>query len=48
MTAGGGYGYSAKIPLTGIAPGTYVLKVEARSRLGEGASARREVQFTIQ
>ncbi len=44
----GGYGYSAKIPLTGIAPGTYVLKVEARSRLGEGASARREVQFTIQ
>jgi VWFA-related protein len=44
----GGYGYSAKIPLKGIAPGTYVLKVEARSRLGEGASARREVQFTIQ
>jgi hypothetical protein len=38
----GGYGYSAKIPLTGIAPGTYVLKVEARSRLGEGASARRD------
>jgi VWFA-related protein len=43
----GGYGYSAKIPLKDIAPGTYVLKVEARSRLGQGAAASREVQFTI-
>jgi len=44
---GGGYGYAARVPLRDIAPGVYVLRVEARSRLGSGAVASRDVQFTI-
>jgi VWFA-related protein len=43
----GGYGHQARIPLTGMTPGLYVLKVEARSRLGKGFTAYREVQFRI-
>ena len=31
----GGYGVTTKIPLTGFAPGLYVLKVEAQSHAGE-------------
>jgi hypothetical protein len=45
---GGGYGYATRIPLSDIAPGVYVLKVAAHSRLGSpGTTANREVQFTI-
>jgi VWFA-related protein len=43
----GGYGYSARVPLAGLTPGIYVLKVEARSRLGQGATANRQVQLRI-
>jgi len=43
----GGYGHQAKIPLTGMAPGLYVLTVEARTRLGKGFAASRQVQFRI-
>jgi hypothetical protein len=43
----GGYGYTAQIPLKELPPGAYVLKVAARSRLGQGATAGREVQFTV-
>ena len=43
----GGYGYTTRIPLSEIAPGNYVLNVEARSRLGESPSAVRQVQFRI-
>jgi len=43
----GGYGYSSRVPLDGLTPGLYVLKVEARSRLGQGPTASREVQFRI-
>ncbi len=42
----GGYGYTAEIPLRGWAPGLYVLRVEARSRLG-GDTATREVAFRV-
>jgi VWFA-related protein len=45
--ASGGYGHTATIPLTGIAPGRYVLRVEARTLLADGASAAREVEFRI-
>jgi hypothetical protein len=45
--AKGGYGYTARIPLGEMPPGSYVLRVEGRSRLGEGATAGRDVQFTI-
>ncbi len=43
----GGYGYTAQIPLKGVAPGLYVVKVEARSRLGKGPSAAREIQIRV-
>ncbi len=45
--ARGGYGHFAKIPLRDLAPGLYVLRVEARSRLGNGATASREIQFRV-
>jgi len=43
----GGYGYTTKIPLKDLAPGSYVLKVEAKSRLANTAAAFREVQFKV-
>ena len=43
----GGYGYTTRVPLKGLSPGIYVLKVEARSRLGAGPTADRQVQFRI-
>jgi len=43
----GGYGYTTRVPLKGLTPGLYVLKVEARSRLGQGPTANRQVQFRI-
>jgi hypothetical protein len=45
--ARGGYGYTARVPLKGLSPGLYVLRVEARSRLGKGTSASREVQVRV-
>ncbi|MEO8257824.1 MAG: VWA domain-containing protein [Acidobacteriota bacterium] len=44
----GGYGYSTRVPLAGMSPGLYVLKVEARSRLGQGPTTNRQVQFRIE
>ena len=41
----GGYGYTARIPMSGLAPGWYVLTVEANSRLGQSAS--RQVEFEV-
>ena len=43
----GGYGYAARVPLSDIPPGLYVLKVEATSRLGQGRTAAREVLMTV-
>ena len=43
----GGYGYAGRVPLAGLPVGMYVLKVEARSRLGGGPTADRQVQFRI-
>ncbi len=43
----GGYGYTTEIPMKDLPLGLYVLKVEARSRLGQGAATSREVQFTV-
>jgi hypothetical protein len=36
--ARGGYGYRSEVPLANVAPGLYVLQVEARSRLGPVAA----------
>ena len=43
----GVFGYAARVPLKGAQPGLYVLRVEARSRLGERAPVGRELQFRI-
>jgi VWFA-related protein len=43
----GGYGYVTRVPMNDLPPGTYVLKVEARSRLGQGPTASRELQFSV-
>jgi VWFA-related protein len=44
----GGYGHTTQIPLKDLSPGLYVLKVEAKSRLGNQPSVSREVPFRIQ
>jgi VWFA-related protein len=46
--AGGGYGYTTKIPLTSWTPGRYVLRLEAKSSLGKGEGVKREVEFRVQ
>ena len=43
----GGFGIGTTLPLSDFDPGLYVLRVEARSRLGSGATASREVQIQI-
>jgi len=43
----GGYGYTATIPLKDLPPGKYVLKVEAKSRLGQTPPAAREVRIEV-
>ena len=43
----GGYGYTVRVPLKDVAPGLYLLRVEARSRLGKGPTAFREVQVRV-
>jgi len=46
--ASGGYGYGLQIPLGEIAPGTYVLRVEGRSRANNaGAAIGRDVLVRI-
>ena len=45
--AKGGYGYTTRVPLSEIPPGSYVLNVEARSRLGNNVSTVRQVQFRV-
>jgi VWFA-related protein len=44
----GGYGYTTRIPLKDLALGSYVLKVEAKSRLGQTPPVVRELQFTVE
>jgi VWFA-related protein len=43
----GGYGYTTQIPLKDLAPGRYVLKVEAKSRLGNAEPVVREVMLNV-
>jgi hypothetical protein len=43
----GGYGYQARVPLSDVPPGLYVLTVDAQSRLGDHPTASRQVQFTV-
>ena len=43
----GGYGHTAQVPLKGLAPGLYVLRVEATSRAGKPITVSKDVPFTI-
>jgi hypothetical protein len=45
--ASGGYGYQARLPLSDLKPGLYVLTLEARSRLGDHPAAVRQVPFRV-
>jgi VWFA-related protein len=45
--SGGGHGYRVNIPLTGLAPGTYVIRVEGKSRANTEAAAAKDVLIRI-
>lgn len=47
VRGGGGYGFSPRLPLEGLAPGSYVLHVGGQSRSGDRPSASRDVLITI-
>jgi len=46
-SAKGGYRWTIALPLKDLAPGRYLLAVEGRSRLGNGGTVRKEVEFRI-
>ena len=43
----GGYGFEARIPLKGLAPGLYVLRVEGIAQIGDRASVAKEIVFRV-
>lgn len=43
----GGYGFQARVPLKAMAPGLYVLRVEATARVGDRTTAAQEVVFRV-
>lgn len=43
----GGYGFETRIPLKQFAPGLYVLRVEATTRVGDRATVAREIVFRV-
>jgi VWFA-related protein len=43
----GGYGFTTRIPLRDIAPGLYVLRVEAQSQVGDRPTVARETIVTV-
>ncbi|HEX5476127.1 MAG TPA: VWA domain-containing protein [Vicinamibacterales bacterium] len=45
--ARGGYGYTATIPTAALAPGRYVLRIDAKSLAKASATASREVEFRV-
>jgi VWFA-related protein len=47
VAAKGGYNWVVQVPLKGLAPGRYVLAIEARSRLGGVEPIRKETEITI-
>ena len=44
----GGYGFTARIPLRDVAPGLYVLRVEAQARVGDHSAVSRETIVNVQ
>jgi VWFA-related protein len=45
--AGGFFGYSTQVPLADVPPGRYMLQVEAKARLKDAPSVRREMLITV-
>jgi hypothetical protein len=43
----GGYGFSAQLPLTDVAPGLYVIHVEARANTGERPTVSKDIQIRV-
>jgi VWFA-related protein len=43
----GRYGHTIRLSLKDFEPGQYLLRLEARSRLGQGSSVSRDLQFTV-
>jgi VWFA-related protein len=43
----GGYGYATRLATKGLEPGSYVLTVSAKSRLGNTPATERQVQFSV-
>jgi VWFA-related protein len=43
----GGYGFQARVPLKGFAPGLYVLRVEAIMRIGDRPTIAKEIVFRV-
>jgi VWFA-related protein len=44
---GGMFGYSQQVPLADVPPGRYLLQVEAKARLRDAPSVRREMLITV-
>jgi VWFA-related protein len=44
---GGAFGYSQQVPLADVAPGRYLLQVEAKARLRDAPAVRREMLITV-
>jgi hypothetical protein len=43
----GGYGFATRLPLTDLAPGSYVLRVEAKSRVAPDKGVGRDLQIRV-
>jgi hypothetical protein len=43
----GGYGFQARVPLKALAPGLYVLRIEATARLGDRPTVSHETVFRV-
>jgi VWFA-related protein len=43
----GGYGFTARVPLKEMAPGLYVLRIDAQVQAGDRPSTSREVMFRV-
>ena len=43
----GGFGHTGKIPLADYRPGRYVLRIEAKALVSNGATAARELEFRV-
>ncbi|HET7216912.1 MAG TPA: VWA domain-containing protein [Vicinamibacterales bacterium] len=47
LKGGNTFGHVAAIPLQGVAPGRYVLRVEAQALISNGTTVSREIEFTV-